>query len=968
MTTTMAAWSLPLMIAVPLGLAIFGFLELLSPRRQVLTGVPTLVVCLTLAMFALPHGEALTLALGGWDPPLGIVWQLDRPGAMMLAMTTVVAGGASFALLADNESLCDRHLWPLWWMLWAGLNGLLISRDLFNLYITLELVTLAGVGLVARSPGDPTKTAALHYLLASLLASLLFLLGVALIYGQTGRLDFSLLAELLVDDATSRLGAIAISLGLLIKAAAIPLHTWLPAAHSRAQPPVSAMLSAVVVAGALFVLWRLWLEPFAQLGGHLRDWLALVGGVALAWGGIQAALQARLKLLIAWSTLSQSGYALLLLGLVGTASWPAGVANHNLATDGALQILLSHGLAKAAMFLAAGALVAAYGHDHLNRLAGSVRHLPLAWLAISLAGLSLLSVPPTGGFIGKWWLFTAALQEPHAPIALAVLSGAFFTAASLWRLLDIGLRPGRQTSRPDAQAIANSPLVNRLSWLALALAMLAWVQGLLTLWMTGDTPFAFLLDATGLAFLLPALVVWPVALSAVHAWKDALGASQRLFWTLCAAALAHLLTLVAGDLVTFYTGTALLSLLGWALVQHQGHGGARRAGAVYLAMMLLAEVAILAGIALIASETNDLRFASLAETPLPPLAIGCLALGLGLKAGVIGLHAWLPLAHPVAPPMASAILSGLMIKVGILGALRLLPNAPIALDGGLALVVIGLTATLYGALRGILDNHNKVVLAWSSVSQMGLITSLLGLVLMGRATEAAMGALLALVVLHALAKSALFLGTGMANRLRGRDRRLAVAGLVLPALALAGIAPAGGVLVKASMEAAMTDSALPSWPITLSGIATTLLMLRLFWLLCYRPEPCKRFLSLPRWHWLSWWGLCTLPVLVPWGWQFAAPLTLAPVESLLKGTWPTVVALGLASLAAVAHRPHQALARWRQKRHRRHEVRIAAFSRGLRHLSWRLRRSEAWLMPWPAFGISLGLMALGMGIASLLPG
>ena len=962
--TAPALWALPLTVAVPLCLAIAAFLECLSPRRQVILGVPAIVASLAIASAPLREYGVLTLALGDWPAPLGIVWLLDMPGALMLGMTAIVAGAGSIALLADPQTARDRHLWPLWWLLWGGLNALLLSRDLFNLYITLELVTLAGVGLVARSPHDPEGAAALRYLLASLLASLLFLLGVALLYGQTGRLDLELLGDTLTDNATSRLAAIALSLGLMIKAAMVPLHTWLPSAHARAQAPVSAMLSAVVVAATLFVLWRLWLSPLAILQTALRDWLALVGAAALVWGGVQAALQSRLKLLIAWSTLSQSGYALLLLGLAGTVSWPGSERGASTATDGALQILLAHGLAKASLFIAAGAIVATYGHDRLSRLGGSAARLPLAWLAIALGGLSLLGAPPTGGFVGKWWLLSAAFAEGNVLIAAVVLLGTLVTAAGLWRLLDLAFCPTptpfqRPLPAPDA------PLAGRLARLALGLALLAWLQGLVVLAMSSHgSGLGILLDPLGLPFMLPALAIWPIALGATHAWRSSFPASRRLFLIMLAAAVAHLLTLVAGDLLTFYVGTAMLSLLGWAMVQHDGDRPARLAGTGYLVMMLLAEIAMLAGLALTALTTTDLSFSTLAVTELPGPAMAFLALGLGIKAGVLGLHAWLPLAHPVAPPMASAILSGLMIKVGVLGALRLMPESEALTAWGAPLVALGVSAALYAALRGVVHDHNKVVLAWSSVSQVGLITALLGLVLIAE-TPTAMTALLLLVAVHSLAKACLFLGAGMANRTQGRIRQRIVAGMLLPALTLAGVPPLGGVLVKASMETAMGASDLPTWPITLSGVATGLLMLRFFWLLVMRPEPSHHLLVIPRWLWWAWLGLGLLAVLLPWGWQWFDPLTATMNKTLLTGLVSPLIALALAGMVLPARRLHRALGdrfeRWRVYRQRQGE----RHARQLRITSWQFRRAEAWLRPWPAFGIALGLMTLGMGLASL---
>ncbi|MCC5882604.1 MAG: NADH-quinone oxidoreductase subunit N [Halomonas sp.] len=965
MTASGASWALSSLIAVPLSLSILALVGILSPRRQVSLGLAASLICLGLTFPVILSGEVITIAVGQWPPPLGIVWHLDLPTLLMLSMTAMVASCASLALLADRSSSADRHLWPLWWMMWAGINALLLSQDLFNLYVTLELVTLAGVGLVARSPHDPFGDAALRYMMASLLASLLYLLGVALLYGQTGRLDLDMLGDALEDGSTVRLAATLLTLGLLIKAAMVPLHTWLPAAHANAQPPVSAMLSAVVVAVTLFVLWRLWLAPLAQLQSGQHQWLALTGAVALCWGGVQAALQTRLKLLIAWSTLSHSGYALLLLGLNANTTWPSRIGEHSPAFHGGLQLLIAHGLAKGALFLAAGAIVAAHGHDRLSRLPGDAERLPLVWLAMALAGLSLLGIPPTGGFIGKWWLVQGALAQGHHVIVAVALLGTFVTAACLWRLFDLGLRPMERRETDRGSHPVHSATVRYLTWLALGLAGLAWALGpassLIAPHILGPR---LAVDGVGLAFLLPALCIWPVVLLATHIWRNTFPAARRLLAIMAAAAVIHLITLLAADLVTFYAGAALLSLLGWAMVQHDGHQPARLAGLGYLLMLLLAEVAMLAGLAMIANETNDLRFTSLTSHELPPLALACMALGLAIKAGVIGVHAWLPLAHPVAPPMASAILSGLMIKLGLLGALRLLPLSDLTPAWGPTLVAVGLAAAVYAALRGVFHDHSKVVLAWSSVSQMGLLTALLGLVLLKKTPDAAMTALLLLAATHALAKASLFLGAGIANRVRGRDRRRVLFGMLLPALALAGVPPAGGVLVKSAMESALMGSGWPGWLLTLSGIATGLLMLRLLWLLWLLP-PARQTLHMPGWLWLSWAALAFLPVLVAWGWHWQSPLTPDTPGTLLAGLLAPTFALGIAAIALFVG------ARMPRTTHARRAWRKALQRRGrhlLQRLVWKLKRAEAWLQPWPAFGISLGIMALGMVVTTQLAG
>ncbi|WP_445001394.1 proton-conducting transporter transmembrane domain-containing protein [Halomonas mongoliensis] len=944
---------LPLLVVLPLALAMSAFLGALPLRYQVTTALGGLTLT-GAGLAATLETLDSELWLGGWAPPLGIAWGFDAPAAALIAMVGLLMALASLTLAAESSHREDRYLWTLWWLLWAALNALLLSRDLFNLYVTLELLALAAVGLVSRSRDDPFHVAALRYLMASLLASLLYLLGVALLYGQTGRLDLALLAEVLEDGPAARLGALAITLGLMIKAAMVPLHGWLPAAHSRASAPVSALLSGAVVAAALMVLWRLWLGPFDALGSLMRGTLAGLGAVALVWGGLQALLQSRLKLVIAWSTLSQSGYALMLPALAGSDAW------QGLAAQGALWLLVAHGLAKGGLFLAAGAIAHRQGHDRLAGLTGSARRQPLAWGVIAIGGLSLVGIPPSGGFVGKWWLLRAALEAELWLLAGVMLTGTLLTAAWLWRIASLALAP---TERSAARLEGGRHAPGVLP--ALALTALAWLAGLAALLSAAGLALAPpSLDATRLPWLLPALLLWPLVLFASRSATPAgraSGSPPGLTALLTLTAAAHLVTLTAGDLFTFYLGTAWLGLAGWGLVWLGGSSEARRAGAGYLAMMLVAEVSLLLGLTLAWQASPSLAFADLAEAGLPGPALAALGLGLAIKTGAIGVHAWLPLAHPVAPPLASAVLSGLMIKVGPLGGMLLMPDAMPESRVGLALVAAGLAGALYGAARGLAQASPKPLLAWSSVSQMGLATALLGLHLLG--SPAALPALLGLVAAHSLAKAALFLGAGLLARSTA-SRGLLLGALALPALTLAGLPPWGGMASKAGMETALSEAALAVWPVALSGMLTSLVMLRLAWLL-WRLEPPARGMTPPTWLTAALWGLGALAALLPWRWG-GVPLTyLAEPVAWLGALLPALAALALGLVLLRAAPLHRRLAWRRQRAQVASRARRLQARREARRWRWRLRRADAWLMPWPAFGVCLGLTALLLGLAGL---
>ena len=432
---------------------------------------PLLAICSGIALVG--AGAALTVAvategaayhdLGGWGAPVGITWAVDGLAAAMLLLTAIIGTAGSIHHAVQTPR--DAHFWPLWLFLWAGLNVLFLSADLFNLYVALELLTLGAVALIALT-GSQALGAAWRYLLAMLLGSSLYLFGVALLYGRYGVLDLHLLADRLVLDHATGVAVTLTTVGLLLKAGAFPLHFWLPKAHGRAPAAVSAVLSAVVVAASYYLLVRLWFGPFAA---YLHGWpgqaLGLLGAMAIIWGGIQALAQRHLKLLIAYSTVSQLGYGLLLFPLAAGAA-PA------LAWQGALVLIVAHSLAKAGLFLAAGCMIQFRGHDRIPALGGDQRGLVLVWLAMALAAASLIGLPPSSGFTGKLWLLQAALQDGAWWWAVFMVAGTLLTAAYLFRIFDVAAAPAA------GQEQGETALPALLPWSAVALGTAAVGLGL----------------------------------------------------------------------------------------------------------------------------------------------------------------------------------------------------------------------------------------------------------------------------------------------------------------------------------------------------------------------------------------------------------------------------------------------------------------------------------------------------------
>ncbi|TGY88521.1 hypothetical protein E5163_11955 [Marinicauda algicola] len=426
---------LSLFVLVPLA---FMLAAILAGRRGawlVFAAVPVMLV-LSVRLVLAMGGEAPGGALGGWPAPLGIRLQASGFSAALLVAANLTAGLAG--LHAFGEMRMTGHgagvrastFWPLYFGLWAAAGAILVSNDVFNLYVALELLTVAAVALAAYG----SREAALRYFLIAMPASLAFLLGVVLLYARYGALDLDLIAGRAVADLPTLLAAALMSAGLLAKGAVFPLHAWLPPAHAAAPAPASALLSGLVVKAAVFILVRLWFDALPGLAvPALLHAFGALGAMAVIYGSVLALLQERLKRLVAYSTVAQLGYLLLVFplagGAQGAAPWAAGAW-------GAMALhALSHMLSKAGMFLAAGLIVHCAGEDRIARLDGIARAMPVTVLGFAVCAVSLMGLPPSGGFMAKYLFLVSALAAELWIYALVIVAGGLLAAAYLFRPL-----------------------------------------------------------------------------------------------------------------------------------------------------------------------------------------------------------------------------------------------------------------------------------------------------------------------------------------------------------------------------------------------------------------------------------------------------------------------------------------------------------------------------------------------------
>jgi len=420
------------------------------PIGSTLLALPLLLVPLTASILA---DGVLQLELAGYPVPVGIRLRVDGLALICLWLVALVGGAAGAHALGTHPPGRPETgpFWSLWLLLLAGMNGLFVSADLFNLYVAIELVTISSIALIAASGQPDALRAAMRYLLLAMLASLAYLLGVALLYAGHGNLDLYAIADGIGafrhggQDRGTLTALALISVALLLKAAIFPLHVWLPPAHAQAPGAVSAVLSALVVKTAVYLLYRLWF--WTADGLDLTVVSMLLGGfgaAAVVLGSLAALVQDQIKRVVAYSTVAQLGYLMLVFPLLGD---PRAASTAWMAAGGHL---VAHGLAKAGMFLAAANLMQGAGSGRLDRLAGASRTMPLSLFAFGLAGVSLMGLPPSGGFLAKWLLLDAAWTQRAWGWLVVVMLGSVLAAGYVFRVLAAAF-----ASPPDATVAAH---------------------------------------------------------------------------------------------------------------------------------------------------------------------------------------------------------------------------------------------------------------------------------------------------------------------------------------------------------------------------------------------------------------------------------------------------------------------------------------------------------------------------------
>jgi len=378
-------------------------------------------------------GEALHLFMGGWNPPVGIEWTLDLWGILGTGMVALVAlivlwGTREAVLVELDERVVWFYVCSL--LLVSGLMGMVLTADLFNLFVHMEITALCAYALVATGTHGAAR-AAFNYLIMGGVGATLYLLGVGFLYAATGSLNMTDVAGRLAagEPRLIWMSLVLITIGLGIKMGLWPMHGWMPGAYSRTSVASAALMTPIVTKVAAFVYLRVLLKVYGldvlfdtQLLLLALLWL---GVAAMTVGGVLALIQRDLRRLLVYSSISQVGMA-----IVGIA-----LANNSGLTGGLLH-LVNDALMKGVLFLAAAVAFVRFGVRDVDDLSLLRGRAPWTAAGVTVACISLIGIPPLCGFFGKWYILLGALEARQWLVATFVVASSVITAIYVFRILE----------------------------------------------------------------------------------------------------------------------------------------------------------------------------------------------------------------------------------------------------------------------------------------------------------------------------------------------------------------------------------------------------------------------------------------------------------------------------------------------------------------------------------------------------
>ena len=397
--------------------------------------IATFVISILLVREVSIHG-ALSYELGGWAPPWGIEYRIDNLSAYVLV---IVSATASITMLAARESVEQEVplekislFYTVYLLCLTGLLGIVATGDAFNIFVFLEISSLSSYVLIAMGKHRKALTASYQYLIMGTIGATFILIGVGLLYMLTGTLNIVDLQQKIPELLTSRALHAAFAfftVGVSLKIALFPLHLWLPNAYAYAPSIVTVFLSATATKVSLYVLFRFFFGLFSEETSfeyfNLDKILLPLSVIAIVTASFVAIFQDNIKRMFAYSSVAQIGYMTLGIGLASKGGSVAGMVH-----------LFNHAIIKGGLFLAMACVVFRISSVQLESFAGLGKKMPWTMGAIVLLGLGLIGVPLTSGFISKWYLLLAAIEQSNWLAVIIVVGGSLLAIVYIWKVVE----------------------------------------------------------------------------------------------------------------------------------------------------------------------------------------------------------------------------------------------------------------------------------------------------------------------------------------------------------------------------------------------------------------------------------------------------------------------------------------------------------------------------------------------------
>jgi len=435
---------------------------------------------------------AIRYFFGGWEAPIGIEFVYDGLSAFFALVINAVAFIVLIYALKPARKELEGKEMPYYatiMLMMFGFNGMVLTGDLFNLYVFLEIASLTGYALIAMGE-KPAPYAAFRYLIIGTAGGTLYLLGVGFLYTVTGTLniiDMTAMVPMVAENTAVVASLILMVIGIGVKAAIFPMHGWLPDSYTYTATPTSVLIAPIGTKVAAYILFRVFLYLFGidmvDAVVPLSYLLGLFACAGILYGSIMAIAQTEMKRMLAYSSISQIGYIIMGLSLAN----PFGFA-------GALLHVLNHAVMKACLFMIAGNMRMQEGHSDISRFDDGYRKkYPWSMASLSVAAISMIGLPPLAGFFSKWYLALGTVDNENWLFLAVILASSLLNAVYFFRVLEkVYMKdpndPDRQTLEVAEYNEVSASMLNPTIILAVSLFVIGFANAIIVSVLLGISP------------------------------------------------------------------------------------------------------------------------------------------------------------------------------------------------------------------------------------------------------------------------------------------------------------------------------------------------------------------------------------------------------------------------------------------------------------------------------------------------